>query len=61
MKLTALARIVALALVLLAMPLAASGPQPGKVSRFGMLLHAPAQPDHSLEAFRQGLRALGWV
>ena len=48
-------------LVLLAAPLAAEAQQPGKVYRIGMLLHDNNPSDPSRNAFREGLRALGWV
>jgi putative ABC transport system substrate-binding protein len=46
---------------LLAAPLAAAAQQPGKVYRIGMLLHTDDQTDPARIAFREGLRALGWV
>ena len=48
--------------VLLAAPLAAAAQQAGKVHRIGYLTagSVTANP-HVLEAFRQGLRELGWV
>jgi len=48
--------------VLLAAPLAAKAQQPGKVARIGFLLFGSltANP-HLVEAFRQGLRDLGYV
>ena len=57
-RLTALA---AIALALLAAPLAAEAQQPGKVYRIGMLLHDNNPSDPARIAFREGLRALGWV
>ncbi len=51
--------IVALALSFPLPPLAASAQQPSKVPRIGYLSPAPDTP--LLEAFRQGLRDLGWV
>ena len=50
-----------LLLVALAAPLAAEAQQPGKVYRIGMLFHTNAPTDPNLIAFREGLRALGWV
>src|SRR4029453_6916306 len=47
--------------VLLAAPLAAEAQQAGKVYRIGFLWDTPAVWPHALEAFRQGLRDLGWV
>ncbi len=56
--------IAALALGLLAAPLAADAQQPVKVPRVGYLSpNSPSDParQHRLEAFRQGLRELGYV
>jgi putative ABC transport system substrate-binding protein len=54
-----------LVLVLLAAPLAAGAQQTGKVARIGMLLRGaappPGQPSPLLDAFRGGLRDLGYV
>ena len=47
------------ALVLAALDAAAQ--QAGKVYRIGFLWDTPAVWPHALEAFRQGLRQLGWV
>jgi ABC-type uncharacterized transport system substrate-binding protein len=47
-------------LALLAAPLAAEAQQTGKVPRIG-LLRPGLPPDPSIEAFRQGLRELGYV
>jgi putative tryptophan/tyrosine transport system substrate-binding protein len=55
-------RIVILILVILAMPLAATAQQTGKVYRIGCIpggLLAPRA--HQWDAFRQALRELGWV
>jgi putative ABC transport system substrate-binding protein len=55
-------RIVILTLVILAMPLAATAQQTGKVYRIGCIpggLLAPRA--HQWDAFRQALRELGWV
>jgi len=54
---------VVLALALLASPLAAEAQQAAKVARIGYLATAPAEAasPHLLEAFRQGLRDLGYV
>jgi putative tryptophan/tyrosine transport system substrate-binding protein len=55
---------VTLAFTLLVAPLAADAPQATTVHRVGRLLAAgspAAGPDPSFEAFRQGLRALGYV
>jgi putative ABC transport system substrate-binding protein len=46
---------------LLAAPLAAEAQRAGKVYRIGFLWDTPAVWPHALEAFRQGLRDLGWV
>jgi ABC-type uncharacterized transport system substrate-binding protein len=51
---------VILALSLAFAPLAVEG-QAGKVYRVGFLWDTPAVWPHALEAFRQGLRDLGWV
>ncbi len=45
---------------LLAAPLAAEGQQAGKVPRIGFLQPGPSLPGR-VEAFRQGLRDLGYV
>lgn len=45
----------------LAAPLAAEAQRAGKVYRIGFLWDTPAVWPHALEAFRQGLRDLGWV
>ena len=48
--------------VLLAAPLAADAQQAGKVPRIGFLrTTSPSDRPHLLDAFRQGLRELGWV
>jgi putative ABC transport system substrate-binding protein len=46
---------------LLAAPLAAEAQRARKVYRIGFLWDTPAVWPHALEAFRQGLRDLGWV
>jgi putative ABC transport system substrate-binding protein len=46
---------------LVAAPLAAEGQQAGKVPRIGYLALNPAANPHLYEAFRQGLRDLGYV
>ena len=46
---------------LLLPPLDAAAQQAGKVYRIGFLWDTPAVWPHALEAFRQGLRDLGWV
>ena len=46
---------------LLAAPLAAWAQQSGKIYRIGFVWDSPAVWPHALEAFRQGLRDLGWV
>jgi putative tryptophan/tyrosine transport system substrate-binding protein len=55
--------IVALALSIVVAPLAAEAQPGGKVYRVGLLTSGPASPasTRSLEAFRQGLRDLGYV
>jgi hypothetical protein len=48
--------------LLLALTLPALAQQPGKVSRIGFLSALSPQPvSVNVEAFREGLRALGWV
>jgi len=42
-------------------PLTAEAQQAGKVYRIGFLWDTPAVWPHALEAFRQGLRDLGWI
>jgi putative ABC transport system substrate-binding protein len=49
------------ALALLVAPLMTGAQQPGKVARIGFLWDTPAVWPHALDAFRQGLRDLGWV
>src|SRR6266508_826979 len=46
---------------LLAAPLAAVAQQAAKIYRVGFVWDSPAVWPHALEAFRQGLRDLGWV
>jgi putative ABC transport system substrate-binding protein len=54
--------LVALACGLLAVPLAAGAQQPPKIPRIGYLgAHSPSAGTPFLEAFRQGLRELGYV
>jgi ABC-type uncharacterized transport system substrate-binding protein len=51
-----------LAVFLLAVPLAAEAQSPPKVPRIGLLsFRSPTDNPHLLEAFRQGLRELGYV
>ena len=58
----ALARIAALALVYLWMPLAAAAPPPTTVHRIGFLWNSsPSFTHHFLEAFRHGLHERGYV
>jgi ABC-type uncharacterized transport system substrate-binding protein len=45
----------------LAAPLAAWAQQAGKVYRIGFVWDSPTVWPHALDAFRQGLRELGWV
>jgi putative ABC transport system substrate-binding protein len=48
--------------VLLASPLAVEAQQPGKVYRIGMMIGSSLSTSaHLVEAFRQGMRELGWV
>ncbi len=51
--------VLSLTLALLAAPLTADAQEPAKVPRIGYL--SPASSTPLLEAFRQGLRDLGWV
>src|SRR5262245_26853533 len=54
--------IVALALSMLVAPLAAVAQPPAKAPRIGWLLVSdPSAALYLLDAFRQGLRELGWV
>ena len=46
---------------LLSAPLAAEAQQAGKVYRVGFLWESPAVFPDAIEAFRQGLRDLGYV
>jgi putative tryptophan/tyrosine transport system substrate-binding protein len=57
------ALLLTLTLAILAAPLAADAQPVGKVYRIGLLTSGPASPASmlSLEAFRQGLRDLGYV
>jgi putative ABC transport system substrate-binding protein len=48
-------------LSVLAAPLAVEAQPAGKVYRIGFLWDTPAVWPHALEAFRQGLRDLGWI
>jgi putative ABC transport system substrate-binding protein len=51
-----------LLLALLLAPLAVEAQQPGKVPRIGFIEAGSASVNrHFLDAFRQGLRELGWV
>ena len=52
--------IITLALTVLGVPLAADAQQPAKVLRIGFL-RAEAPPESYINAFRQGLRELGYV
>jgi putative ABC transport system substrate-binding protein len=62
MRLQIIGLIVMLAFGILAAPLAAEVPSAGKVYRVGRLQPAsPIEPNPLLEAFRQSLRALGYV
>jgi len=56
----AIALIVLLALAFLLAQLAAEAQQPGRVPRIGILQNTVTRSTYT-EAFRQGLRALGWV
>ena len=59
----AAALIVAFSLATLAPPLSAAAPTPAKVPRIGFLAPQSPSPEvsHLIEAFRQGLRDLGYV
>jgi len=46
---------------LLAVPLCVGAQQTGKAYRIGFVWDSPTVWPHALEAFRQGLRELGWV
>src|SRR5689334_9995743 len=46
---------------LLAAPLCVRAQQRGKAYRIGFVWDSPTVWPHALEAFRQGLRALGWI
>ena len=62
MWLTTVGAIVMLALGILAAPLATDAQPPGKVYRIGMLEMIPTAPNAAnLDAFRHGLRELGYV
>jgi len=64
MRLKPIRLVVTLALVLCTVPLAVNAQPLTKVHRIGRLLGAgspPSGPDPSFEAFRQGLRELGYV
>jgi len=51
-----------LTLATLSTPLAAEGQQAGKVPRVGYLSGgSPSASVHTREAFREGLRDLGWI
>ena len=54
--------ICAISLAMLLAPLGAAAQQPGKVPRIGYFsAGSPSGAPHLLEAFRKGLRELGWV
>ena len=62
MKIRTIGLIVTLALGLLAAPFSTDAQQAGEIRRIGFLSPIPASISGSwLEAFRQGLRDLGWV
>jgi len=58
---TALTLLIALILSISAVPLVSSAQQPTKVHRIGRLSSGSPGPDPNVEAFRQGLRGLGYV
>ena len=51
----------ALCAILLALCFSAKAQQPKKMPRIGFLLPFSPGPDHRVEAFRQGLRELGYM
>jgi putative ABC transport system substrate-binding protein len=53
--------VVAVTLLLLAAPLAAEAQPAGKAPRVGFLFYGSAGPSPEVEAFRQGLRELGYI
>src|SRR5262245_41194865 len=62
MRFARLAALATIALTLLAAPLATEAQQAGKVYRIGYLSYSSSAGNpHLLEAFREGLRELGWV
>lgn len=61
MRLRSIGLIVTLILGILAAPLAGEAQQTGKVYRVGFLWESPAVFPDAIEAFRQGLRDLGYV
>jgi putative ABC transport system substrate-binding protein len=61
MRLKPIRLVVTLALVILTAPLAADTQQPARVPRIGVLLTLYAPAEDPPEAFRQGLRALGYI
>ena len=52
---------VILTLALVVAPLVAEAQPAGRVARIGFLWDTPAVWPHALDAFRQGLRDLGWI
>ena len=61
MRLRSIGLLVTLALGILLAPLAAGGQQAGKVYRVGFLWDSPTVFPDAIEAFRQGLRDLGYM
>ena len=61
MRLTPIRLVVTLALGILTAPLAAEAQRPAQVPRIGVLLTLYAPAEDPPEAFRQGLRALGYI
>jgi putative ABC transport system substrate-binding protein len=53
--------LITLSVGLIAAPLGAGSQPAGRIHRIGFLWDTPAVWPHALEAFRQGLRDLGWV
>jgi putative ABC transport system substrate-binding protein len=61
MRLKPIRLVVTLALVILTAPLAADTQQPARVPRIGVLLTLYSPTEDPPQAFRQGLRALGYI
>jgi putative tryptophan/tyrosine transport system substrate-binding protein len=61
MRLTPIRLVVTLALAILTAPLAADAQRPAQVPRIGVLLTLYSPAEDAPEAFRQGLRELGYI